>query len=315
MQKIKVSIICLVYNHENYLRDCLEGFVSQQCNFEYEALIHDDASTDSSASIIREYEEKYPNIIKPIYQKENQYSKGISIVKTYLFPKARGEYLAWCEGDDSWTDPHKLQKQVDFLDKNPGYSACVHCTTVRNLSNGQDTIVPQITEGRGFSFDEIVEKGGDIFSTDSLMMRAQVCFQMPDCFKAKGFGDLQLYMYSALSGGIWCLPDNMAMYNCGVAGSWTDRIWNNEQKRIAFLKELIRMLNAVNEHYEYKYNDCIEHKINESEFQIHVATNNKKQMKNPKYKYFYKGYKHTIWAKRLPFLKKIRDLFRRKKEN
>jgi len=97
----------------------------QKTTFPVEILLHDDASTDNTANIIREYEAKYPNIIKPIYQSENQYSQGIGISMTYQFPRAKGKYIALCEGDDYWTDPLKLQKQVDFLEANPEYSLCV----------------------------------------------------------------------------------------------------------------------------------------------------------------------------------------------
>ena len=86
----------------------------QKTDFPFEILIHDDASTDGTADIIREYEAKYPDIIKPIYQTENQYSKGIKVSQVYQFPRAKGKYIALCEGDDYWTDPYKLQKQVDF---------------------------------------------------------------------------------------------------------------------------------------------------------------------------------------------------------
>jgi glycosyltransferase involved in cell wall biosynthesis len=96
----------------------------QKTDFQIEVLIHDDASTDGTADIIREYEDKYPEIIKPIYQIENQYSKGIKISQTYNWPRAQGKYMAFCEGDDYWTDPYKLQKQVDFLEKNPEYGMC-----------------------------------------------------------------------------------------------------------------------------------------------------------------------------------------------
>ncbi len=120
-QDIIVSVNCLAYNHEPYIRDCLEGFIMQKTNFLFEVLVHDDASTDKTADIIREYETKYPDIIKPIYQTENQYSKGIGVVRTFQYPRAKGEYIAICEGDDYWTDPYKLQKQVDFLDENPEF--------------------------------------------------------------------------------------------------------------------------------------------------------------------------------------------------
>ena len=115
LQKPMVSVFCTAYNHEAYIRDALEGFVSQQTNFPFEVLIHDDASTDGTANIIREYAQKYPNIIRPVYQTQNQYSQKVPIIKTFLGPIAQGKYIAYCEGDDYWCDPLKLQRQVDFL--------------------------------------------------------------------------------------------------------------------------------------------------------------------------------------------------------
>jgi glycosyltransferase involved in cell wall biosynthesis len=118
-----VSIACITYNHEPYLRMCIDGFLLQKTSFPFEILIHDDASTDGSDQIIREYELKYPDLISPIYQIENQYSKGNKrILVKFVFPKCRGKYIALCEGDDYWTDPLKLQKQVDFLEANQEYA-------------------------------------------------------------------------------------------------------------------------------------------------------------------------------------------------
>lgn len=91
MEEIAVSVLCLVYNHEKYLRKCLDGFVNQKTNFKFEVIINDDASTDKSADIIREYEEKYPDIIKPIYQTENQYSKGVKLSAVYQYPRVKGK--------------------------------------------------------------------------------------------------------------------------------------------------------------------------------------------------------------------------------
>lgn len=113
---ILVSVVCDVYNHEPYLRQCFDSFVMQKTNFKFEVLVHDDASTDKSAEIIIEYTNKYPDIFKPIIQKENQYSKGVGIWKTYQFPRVKGKYVAFCEGDDYWIDPLKLQKQVTAIE-------------------------------------------------------------------------------------------------------------------------------------------------------------------------------------------------------
>ncbi|MDD2225270.1 MAG: glycosyltransferase [Candidatus Shapirobacteria bacterium] len=118
---LMVTIRCLAYNHEPYIRQCLEGFVMQKTNFKFEAIVHDDASTDGTAIIIREYAEKYPAIIKPIYETENQYSKHDGSLQKIMNAHTHGKYVAICEGDDYWIDPLKLQKQVDFLEANPEY--------------------------------------------------------------------------------------------------------------------------------------------------------------------------------------------------
>lgn len=115
-----VSIQCLVFNHEPYLRQCLDGFVMQKTTFPFEAVVHDDCSTDGSVAIIQEYAENYPEIIKPILETENQFSKiGFSGINRIMIAHSKGKYIALCEGDDYWIDPLKLQKQVDYMEKHP----------------------------------------------------------------------------------------------------------------------------------------------------------------------------------------------------
>ena len=123
-----VSICCLTYNHAPFIKDCLDGFLAQKTSFPIEILIHDDASTDGTDVIIKEYAERNPNVIFPLFEKENQYSKGFrgSMDIEFNYSRARGKYIAYCEGDDYWTDPLKLQKQVDFLESHPDYSVCFH---------------------------------------------------------------------------------------------------------------------------------------------------------------------------------------------
>lgn len=115
---IVVSISCITYNHAPYIRQCLDGFINQQTNFAFEVLIHDDCSTDGTDLIIKDYSEKYPSIFSPIFEEVNQYSTGKPFGSAvWNFPRARGKYIAICEGDDYWTDPLKLQKEVDILEK------------------------------------------------------------------------------------------------------------------------------------------------------------------------------------------------------
>ncbi|TFV97197.1 glycosyltransferase [Algoriphagus kandeliae] len=122
-----VSVSCITYNHFPYIRQCFEGILKQKVNFRFEIIVYDDASNDGTSDVIREFESKYPSTFKVLIQEENQYSKGVrGIAVRYNFPRCEGKYIAFCEGDDFWTDPYKLQKQVDFLEANPSYSTC--CT-------------------------------------------------------------------------------------------------------------------------------------------------------------------------------------------
>jgi len=119
---VMVTIRCATYNHVNYIRKCLEGFVMQQTTFPFEAVVHDDASTDGTTDILRKFAEKYPNIIKPLYEEENQWSKHNGEFFKIIDGHLKGKYIALCDGDDYWDDPLKLQKQVDYLESHPEYT-------------------------------------------------------------------------------------------------------------------------------------------------------------------------------------------------
>jgi len=121
-----VTIACITFNHEKYIRETLESFLMQKTSFPVEIIVHDDASTDNTSKIVKDYEVNFPHLFRNIYQTENQYSKGKSMFAGFVFPKARGKYIALCEGDDYWTDPLKLQKQVEFLEENEEYILSFH---------------------------------------------------------------------------------------------------------------------------------------------------------------------------------------------
>ena len=134
---LMVSIRCTAYNQEEQIRECLDGFVMQQTNFRFEAVVHDDASTDGTAAIIKEYAEKYPDIIKPILETENQYSKHDGSLERIMNEAATGKYVAWCEGDDCWIDPLKLQKQVDYLESHPDCMLVHTDMEVKDVNTGE----------------------------------------------------------------------------------------------------------------------------------------------------------------------------------
>ena len=126
MNQPLVSIRCLAYNHEKYIRKCLDSIVMQKTNFAFEVIVHDDASSDNTANIIRDYAAKYPEKIVPVIEDENVFSKHDGSLRRIMDSYCRGEFIATCECDDYWVDPYKLQKQVDFLLNNPDYFAVAH---------------------------------------------------------------------------------------------------------------------------------------------------------------------------------------------
>lgn len=309
MDDIKVSVLCAVYNHAEFLRACLDGFVMQKTNFKYEVIIHDDASPDGSADIIREYAAKYPDIFVPIYQTENQYSKEGRIPQRFMYPKVRGKYVAWCEGDDCWIDPEKLQKQVDFLDGHPDFSACVHCAKWTYYSTGKSFVFPQIKESREYTAEEVILNGGIYYAFCSLVAKKEIVTNTPECFAIRGMGDYQKYMYAAFSGRFWCMSDVMSQYNFETPTSWSNRVWNQTEKRVATLQNMIDMLNRVDAHYNYQYTNAFGHVIKQNEVEIAVLTGDKEKIKLPEYKPFLKRYRISLFKNNLykvfPVLHKI----------
>lgn len=212
MQESLVSICCLAYNHEPYIRQCLDGFIIQKTDFPFEVLVHDDASTDKTAEIIREYEALYPEIIKPIYQTENQYSKRIGITNTFQFPRARGKYIAICEGDDYWTDPLKLQKQVDFLEGNEEYGLVG--TSMIIFLEKRKTYKKHILKEEDYTFEDFVI--ANRITTLTSCFRYDLLKKYLDEIKpqSKGWysGDYPMWMYMSKKMKVKNLSDITAVY-------------------------------------------------------------------------------------------------------
>lgn len=285
---MKVSIYCTVYNHEKYLCSALDGFVSQETDFDYEVFVHDDASTDGSAKIIKEYAEKYPDIIKQICQTENQYSKGINIFSEFLYPHMTGEYIAVCEGDDYWSDKQKLKKQVEFLDKHMEYAACVHNTKKIDLWKRKEYDMYPWQASKDLEFSEIIQDGGSCYHTSSLMYRAKYASEEPDFFKkAKGYGDYPTAIYLALSGKIRFLKDVMSVYRFGTEGSWSKRTAVDTSKIIHVVDSKIDMLHAVNKYSDYRYNSDIKEVILKHQYMIHEMSGEYDALRKEPYKRYY----------------------------
>ena len=243
-ENIMVTIRCTVYNHACYIRQCLEGFVKQKTNFRFEAIVHDDASTDGSADIIREYASLYPDIIKPIFQTENQYSKRNGAIGRALNENTRGKYVALCEGDDYWIDSHKLQKQVDFLETHPEYSLV--CSDAVVLKDNENLNWHRYDCDCEVPLRDVITKRGAWIHTASMMYRWQLRNDYPEFARKCHVGDYPTTIHLALKGKVHFFAEKMVVYRYMTAGSWSA----NTQFNTSFFPKWeseIRMLQGFND--------------------------------------------------------------------
>jgi len=212
---ILVSVCCMTYNHEHFIEKCLTGFVSQKTNFAFEILVHEDASTDGTSEIVKIFETNHPKLFRVIYQKENVFSTGKNNLTGMLFPMSKGKYIALCEGDDYWTDPLKLQKQVDFLEGNEDYAIHYHhCNTLKN-----DYLVDNDANRRirnfSFNFDNTVYRKNGY--TLSMIFRKSLLnySEFINICNFSWVGDWQLELYLMSKG-------NQGYYSIETMGVYRD---------------------------------------------------------------------------------------------
>jgi len=250
-----VSICCNTYNHAKYIKDAIDGFLMQKTFFPYEIIIHDDASTDGTRQIIKEYAERNPELIYPIFQTENQYSKKQkSISARFVWPHVRGKYIALCEGDDYWTDPHKLQKQVDFLEVHPEYSLSFHAVEDFNMDTGKTGVLRYKCKNgfRTFNVNNAILIGGALLATNSMVFRSEFIRSIPEWYDNAPAGDFALTLILSSRGRIAYFDDVMSVYRRGVPGSWTNRMKNRNNMRTLH-KNTDKMLLSFNRYTLYKY--------------------------------------------------------------
>lgn len=248
-----VSISCLVYNHERYLRRTLEGFMEQKTDFPFEVIVHDDASTDGSRQIIEEYVQRYPHIFVPVFQQENQFSRKVPISRTFIYPRCRGEYIAFCEGDDYWCDPNKLQIQIDYMRANPNCSLCVHDTERVDANDCcLGTTVNGLLSDRDYSAREVIAaQGGGLFQTSSVICRRDVVF-VPDEFRIKGIGDYSLAIYASMLGTVHYIGRIMSRYRIH-SSSWVHLFEKDSAFKMSHLEDLVSGLRSINKATHYRY--------------------------------------------------------------
>lgn len=319
-ENILVSINTLTYNHEKYIAQCIKGILMQKTNFAFELLIHDDASTDNTAAIIKEYEKKYPKIIKPIYQTENQWSKGIKNSVTYQYPRAKGKYIALCEGDDYWIDENKLQMQVNVMETNPEVTIC-YCRVQTFEKNLDKFTIPrdnQIKEGfitlNDFTKEEYY-RGNWCFHTSSFFIRSKILIEYmntdAEVFKIFPYGDMPTQLFALCKGKGYFIDKTMSKYRL-FSGGYNSSIRANPEKGIVDETKLVIALEKFDEYTEFKYHEDIKHRIKNAYFIITRLSRDRKYAKLHLTKV------ETIWAlypRLAQFLSKIKCIFIKRKNN
>lgn len=269
-EPIMVSIYCLAYKHEKYLRQTLDGFINQKTNFKYEIIVHDDASNDGTKEIIEEYYSKYPEIIIPIVQKENQYSKKIEIVTKYILPCVHGKYIAVCEGDDYWTDCDKLQMQVDALEENPDCHMSVHKVMEVN-KEGVPTGVyypEKVNTGKLTSEEFVNMQVYYSFQTSSFLFRGDIWREMrinpPEFKRLFPVGDVAMMLYFGNAGNVYYIDRIMSCYRRGVSTSYTSRTKQANdtiEKQNAFSQRFIDALVSFDDYSNGRFHSFCVKKI------------------------------------------------------
>ncbi len=296
MDKIDITVICLAYNHEKFIGRALEGFINQKTKYKYEILVHDDASTDSTKTIIESFQKQYPELVFPFFEEENQYSNPNSLfVRDILIKNARGRYIAFCDGDDYWIDENKLEMEVDALEQNTNVNICATRTLLETNGkiNGEvrpkdhDCIIP---------FEEVVDGGGDYVGTASLVFRKSIFDNYPVPERI-GTLDYIMQMCGSIKGGMYYIDTPTSVYRWFTKGSWTRKTrWNLKVKTDTY-SGIVVALNHINDFTNHAYEEVINKKIKHFSFEVLFANDDYKTMKTAEYIDLYK---------KTPFTRKIK---------
>lgn len=273
-----VSICTLTYNQKEYVAQMLDSMLSQKTDFDFEILIHDDASTDGTADIIKDYAKQHPDIIKPLFEEENQFSKSDikNISGIYNFPRAAGRYIAMCEGDDYWTDDRKLAVQVGYMESHPDCTLCFHSAHRINMGVSGDKLMRPYNNTRIVSPEEIIDKTSG-YPTASLLMRADLMKALPDFYMKAPIGDIPMQLTMAAGGYGFYIDKPMCAYRYFAPGSWSKDMFSGSDyvdKQNLYLSQMLKMYDSFNEFTKHRFNSAVENAKNRITFGNAVNTRN-----------------------------------------
>ncbi|MBO0588603.1 glycosyltransferase [Sporosarcina sp. E16_8] len=290
-----VSINCITYNHEDYIADAIESFLMQKTNFDFEILIGEDCSTDDTKKIVERYANQYPEKIRVITSAQNV---GFRKNSQRIFENSKGKYIAECEGDDYWTDPYKLQKQVDYLEQNPECTFCFHNAV---LVKANKKVIPGVQThlikksnyyfhggDSNYSVGELALLG--FIPTASFMYPKHLMDNLPEWCSTAIVGDVPIKLITTSYGYAHYLDETMSVYRTGVKGSimynWKKESGNKE-KQILINEGFLHLFDNFNDFTKDKYKPEIDKAKIQFELEIVRLERERKKLKIPRYKEYF----------------------------
>ena len=247
---VLVSVYFITYNHKDFIQKSLDGVVNQKTDFKYEIVLYDDGSTDGTREIVKEYTEKYPDLFNPILPEENRAKKeGFYKINTEIYSKCRGKYIAYCEGDDCWTDENKLQTQVDFMESHPDFAGCFHKSERKDETGKSICFMPTEKQLKGkTAFDIYDTYKGYFIETVSVMYRfdrykEEFLKTYPDGMINND--SYYIYFYS-IKGKIGYIDKLMSVKTISTQGVWNSTNQTLDEKYIRFANEIVKFPLEVN---------------------------------------------------------------------
>ena len=285
-----VTVILPTHNHAPFIAQAIESVLVQKTEFPFDILLHDDASTDGTADICRTYVARYPEKITLIAQTENQYRKDRRIQSHILIPKVTAKYTAILDGDDYWTDPGKLQKQVGYLEAHPDCTLCIGAADVVDVNGSIVGRTAPYKESRRVDPNDMIRAGGGFTATNTIVMPTKLLQQLPafaDYIEAE---DIPFQLFGALKGYAWYIADTLMAYRQAVPGSWSTRQYaSGRETRIRTSRDII----ALNEGYDAfsggKYHAAFTEAIRYQEFLILCYERKLREAMREPYQAFYRA--------------------------
>jgi len=289
-----VSVLTITYNHSQFIEQCINSILMQKTNFQFEIVIGEDCSTDGTREKVMQYAQKYPDLIQVITTETNVGAKD-NLIRTLA--ACQGDLIAVCEGDDYWTDPNKLQKQVDFLNNHPEYSMCCHASRVK-IGDGVDhTKIIRMADGnKTFTISDFLEPMSNNFiRTESVVLRKSAVSEIPDWIFNSPVADYPLFLLMAHRGKIYYIDQVMSVYRRHAGGIWTSNM-NNADYLEKYYNSTIVMYQKFDQSTGYIYHKKIQKRIPYRYYQM-IMKSQISSAERRKYflKYWSKIPKHLIF--------------------